>query len=396
MDKSGQGNGSDWFLWKSEVIEGEDAVTHTVEHPAVTCPDDPEILTEWYTWATGSWAPDAQDADDVNWPQTLVGPGQIAPTDCETTYQQDKYVGTREAIDAVIDDGILTNIGQPEDHLIVQDWVFVSTDECPPEQPDDIVVVGEWQDGEYQCGATEVATTRETSTTTYMFVEDDEQGSWVAQTPVITIETSSRELTPEEQEANVCPFEVTAVAASVADPPICGPNNDTVTITPTEGVTYSDTGWVEGERTITASAMENYVLTGTTSWTFTDEATTCPIDETGGEVTTAAPTVVAKCFPNNDTVTIPEVEGVIYSDTGWVAGQRTITASADEGYTLIGDTSWTFTDVPSAGCPPVGPVFAADELAFTGASSNTGGFVALAILLITSGTALVARKRLAL
>ncbi len=194
-------------------------------------------------------------------------------------------------------------------------------------------------------------------------------------------------------DAIACWIEVTAVAASVVDPPICGPNNDIVNIPDVEGVTYSDTGWVEGERTITASANEGYVLTGTTSWTFTDEATLCPIDETGGEVATAAPTVVAKCFPNNDTVTIPEVEGVIYSDTGWVAGQRTITASPAKGYTLIGDTSWTFTDVPSTGCPPVGPVFAADELAFTGTSSNTGGFVALAILLVTSGTALVSRKR---
>jgi hypothetical protein len=85
----------------------------------------------------------------------------------------------------------------------------------------------------------------------------------------------------------------------------------------------------------------------------------------------------------------------MYSDTGWVDGKRTITASPAEGYTLIGDTTWTFTDVPSAGCAPTGPVFSAEDptaLAFTGAPSNTGGLVALAIILITSGTALVARK----
>ena len=159
-----------------------------------------------------------------------------------------------------------------------------------------------------------------------------------------------------------------------------------IDIPTTEGVTYSDTGWVENERTITATANKGYTLVGQSSWTYTDQATPC-------DAFPPAPTVVAKCFPNNDTVTIPEVEGVIYADTGWVEGKRTITASPAGDSTFFEDVSWTFTDVPSAACPPVGPVFAADELAFTGASSNTGGFVALAILLITSGAALVTRKR---
>jgi len=187
-------------------------------------------------------------------------------------------------------------------------------------------------------------------------------------------------------KAIACPFEVTAFAASVVDPPVCGPNNDVLDIPEQEGVTYSDTGWVDNERTITATANRGYVLVGQSSWTFTDQATPC-------DAFPPAPTVVAKCFPNNDTVTIPEVEGVVYADTGWVGGKRTITASPAGESTFFEDVSWTFTDVPSTGCPPVGPVFAADELAFTGTSSNTGGFVALAILLVTSGAALVTRKR---
>lgn len=189
-------------------------------------------------------------------------------------------------------------------------------------------------------------------------------------------------------EATTCPIQVTPVTASVIDPPVCGPNNDVLNVPTTEGVVYSDTGWVDGTRTITATAAKGYVLQGHTSWTFHDQNTPC-------SVTPPAPTVVPICFPNNDTVTIPEVAGVMYSDTGWVDGKRTITASPAEGYTLIGDTTWTFTDVPSAGCAPVGPVFSAADpsaLAFTGVPSNTGGLVALAIVLITSGTALVARK----
>ena len=142
-----------------------------------------------------------------------------------------------------------------------------------------------------------------------------------------------------------CPIEITAVAAVVVDPPVCGPNNDVVTVPEnTAGVTYSDTGWKEGTRTITAAANTGYVLKGQSSWTFTDASTLCP-------VTTVPPTVTPVCFPHNDTVTIPEVTGVIYSDTDWVGDSRTITATAAAGYTLVGDTSWTFIDIPGAGCP---------------------------------------------
>jgi len=152
---------------------------------------------------------------------------------------------------------------------------------CPEEKPDDIVVVGEWVDGEYECDATEVATTRETSTTTYTLVDDE----WVAQTPVVTVENSSRELTADEMAANVCPVDIELAEVEYAPTwtPICLPNNDTVDFPDPEvaGVTYTDTGWVLGQRTITASADEGYTLLGETSWTFTDTpAAECP-DETG-------------------------------------------------------------------------------------------------------------------
>ena len=116
---------------------------------------------------------------------------------------------------------------------------------------------------------------------------------------------------------------------------------------------------------------------------------------------TVAPTVDPLCGPNNDAVTIPEVEGVIYADGGWVDGERTITAAADEGYDLVvgADAEWTFTDVPVAACPDEGPAFSytpTEELAYTGASSSTGGLAALAILLMAAGAALVARKARAL
>jgi hypothetical protein len=142
-------------------------------------------------------------------------------------------------------------------------------------------------------------------------------------------------------------IEVTTAAPTVD--PLCGPNNDTVTIPTTTGVTYDDTGWVGGSRTITATADEGYVLSegSTSSWTFTDVATPCPIEITGVSVTAAE---VPLCGPNNDPLNIPEVEGLTFEDTGWVDNERTITAVADEGYILDGQSEWTFIDEATP-CP---------------------------------------------
>jgi hypothetical protein len=184
-----------------------------------------------------------------------------------------------------------------------------------------------------------------------------------------------------------CPIEITGVSVTAAEVPLCGPNNDPLNIPEVENVTFEDTGWIDNERTITAVPDEGYIIDGQSEWTFYDEATPCP-------VTTVAPTAAAVCLPNNDTVTIPVVEGVIYTDGGWVGGERTITAAAAEGYALTEGsvTSWTFTDVPVAGCPDEPPVFSytpTGELAYTGASTGTNGLTALAIFLMASGTALV-------
>lgn len=92
----------------------------------------PALVTEWHTWLSPTYTPDATDASGIGWDQTYLGAGQIAPPACSTTVQQDLYTGTREQIDAVLADGVLTNVdGTIEDHALVQDWNIVSSDPCP-------------------------------------------------------------------------------------------------------------------------------------------------------------------------------------------------------------------------------------------------------------------------
>jgi hypothetical protein len=72
------------------------------------------------------------------------------------------------------------------------------------------------------------------------------------------------------------------------------------------------------------------------------------------EVTPVAPTVSTVCGANNDTVALPESEGVEYSSTGWVNGTLKVTATAKDGYLFAERTvtSWTFTDANTT-CPQV-------------------------------------------
>ena len=177
---------------------------------------------------------------------------------------------------------------------------------------------------------------------------------------------------------------------------MCGPDNDTVALPTKTGVTYTSTGWDNNSVTITATAQEGYTISGTSSWTFTDEASLCPIELIDEKAITTVPTVVPICGPNNDTVTLPDTEGVIYTASSWLGGQLTVTAAAaDESTDLVGDSSWTFTDTPVTACPDEEPAFSyvpSAELAQTGTSSTTLGLAALAMLLLTGGTVLVTRK----
>ena len=91
----------------------------------------------------------------------------------------------------------------------------------------------------------------------------------------------------------------THVTVSATSAEVCGPNNDTVTSSEAPaGVTKSDTGWVNGERTISyvSNDVSKVVIDGQSTFKFTDANVTCstatptPTPTTTTVVTTPAPT----------------------------------------------------------------------------------------------------------
>lgn len=77
--------------------------------------------------------------------------------------------------------------------------------------------------------------------------------------------------------------------------------------------------------------------------------------------TPAEPSFAAVCGPKNDTWEAAETTGVKYEDK-WTGDDLTITATAEDGYTVSGTTSWTHTDAnepctppPTPGTPPITP-----------------------------------------
>jgi hypothetical protein len=142
---------------------------------------------------------------------------------------------------------------------------------------------------------------------------------------------------------------------------VCESAYDTYTIFATTGVDYKVGGvtkpaatYLAGSNsvTVTAVAQTGYVLTGTTSWTYTyTYNVSCSVP-----ATPAAATFYEACGTKNDTYTIPLTTGVDYQVGGATkangsyagSGTVTVTAIAQTGYVLTGTTTWThtFTNIP--------------------------------------------------
>src|SRR5690625_1305837 len=155
------------------------------------------------------------------------------------------------------------------------------------------------------------------------------------------------------------PVEVTPGAVTFDDQP--GTDSDTFTVPETEGVEYLVDGEVvgagtypgSGEVTVTARALEGFVLAegATTEWTHTFSAEGEEPEPV--EVTPAAVTFTDRPGFALDVFTVPAVEGVEYLVYGEVVpagtyagvGEVTVTAQALEGYVIAegATTQWSHT-----------------------------------------------------
>ena len=156
-------------------------------------------------------------------------------------------------------------------------------------------------------------------------------------------------------------IEVTATAPAFQDP-TCEVSA-AVTLPTVTGVTYAIEGTVAaGEKvTVKATAKNGYVLKGTDEWkhTFGKAPDNCtppsgPAIEVTPGVTFQDPTCDAGAAVIPTTTT-----GLTYTIDGKVApGEKvTVSASANDGYTIIGNNSWehTFGQVPSNCTRPTPP-----------------------------------------
>lgn len=86
-----------------------------------------EVVEEWHTWhiVDGVTTTDSGTADEVTWPQAYLGEGYLNGTECGEWYQQDRYVGTREEIDAIVADG---KLAYGEDFDVVTEWTVTQVD----------------------------------------------------------------------------------------------------------------------------------------------------------------------------------------------------------------------------------------------------------------------------
>lgn len=197
---------------------------------------------------------------------------------------------------------------------------------------------------------------------------------------------------------------VTALEPTWAD--AYGTADDTVTIPSVEAVQYFldgepvSAGDVHGVGTVvvTAAATAGYELTGPSQFTFTFTDIRL--------VTATAPTFDDPWGTEDDTVTIPTLEGVQYAIDGSTvaagehpgAGTVVVTATAQAGYVLTGPTQWTFafTDIRlvTASAPTQSDPYGTEDDTYTipsvtGVQYSVGGAVVVPGDYPGSGTVVV-------
>lgn len=151
------------------------------------------------------------------------------------------------------------------------------------------------------------------------------------------------------------PTEVSAGIVTYVD--LCGTANDSFTVPTTEHVTYSKPAGTytgvdaTGAVTVTASANQGYVLTSPYTFSHTFTNVSCENEDT--PTPAGIVTFDDVCGTEKDTYTVPNTQHVTYMFTGTSdvadngkhdgSGTVSITAVADQGYTLTGQTVFAHT-----------------------------------------------------
>lgn len=161
------------------------------------------------------------------------------------------------------------------------------------------------------------------------------------------------------------PCTTTAEAPTVV--PECGPNNDVVTIPAnTATVTYTSTGWVNGSLTVTATAVPGYVITGQSTWTFTDANVPCTGSitvvknvDTNGDGTIDVSNATDWAWNTDGSGTFPYATGSGNAQT-INTGSYTVTEQQKPGYTVTA-SSCTGETAPNAPSTSLNVTVAKDE-----------------------------------
>lgn len=311
-----------------------------------------EMCDLWVTWRTPNYVPDKPTLAKVGLPQTLVGLGKLHPADCGVTYQQDHYLGPRDAIAAVLADALLTgSVPYPEDQQIVTGWLFESSGVClTPDASARVVVTGPTCSADGVVGRLDLVNATAgplvadggthfeitfTATSGHIFPAGP-RVSADGRTLVVLFDLLPR--LPREQ----CPVTTPDVTFPEPTPPTCQ-TGAALPSSPADTDAYT---WSWDGNTLTATARSGYTFASgaTMSRTYTLESALPSPSEECPVVVVPSVTVTDVCGTSGDSV-VPGSEAGITYVTSTVGSDVTVTATTATGY-VFGDLpdDWSTTE----------------------------------------------------
>ena len=343
---SSNGNPNDPAYWESQAGEGATCVKYS---PADTTADG--VITDDGKSVT---------LNPGNWALLVVNSGAAGPDGNGNLVYADPVAGTAYF-------GPLNGGGQQGN---VSHWIVCSRPTTPP-QPDPQVTHTDWVDGDWGCGDTTVEQTRTTTVTPYILVN----GQWALDeaNAATTTESQTRQLTaaelatciPDQPEPKVTDGEWVDGVWECGD----------TTVEQTRTTTVTPYVLVDGQWQLDAANANVSTETQTRGLT-ADEQFSCDVT-----VATQAPAFVEATCTAGAEIILPETAGVIYAASGPAAAGATIkvTATAQPGYVLTGQTEWshTFTTIDESQCvdsgaiPPTTETTTTTQAPTTDASTGT-------------------------